>query len=367
MRPGRSWSLKLGRIAGVTIRVHVSFLLLLILILPIGPDATGATAAAEAIWILLVFAGVVVHELAHCVVAQRRGIVVKDVLLLPIGGVSELESVPDDPRLELAISSAGPLTSLGIGAGLAAVGMAMGTPVWPPTLLGGALLARVAWMNVLLGGFNLLPALPLDGGRILRAGLSLAMGRPRATRIAASVGRTGGILLALIGLWYDLWLVLIGAFVYLGATYEARAEEIGSRLRGVTVASAMHRSPWVVREDHWVTPTAVAEACRRQGALAVVDDHGYLGVIGIEAAAGRGGSAGDLADREAPVLVPDQTLESAYEVMTTRRRRALAVVVGGQVVGMLGLDDLYEVLNPAASPSAGLERWLGPEVTGSRV
>ena len=367
MRPGRSWSLTLGRIAGVNIRVHVSFLLLVVLLLPIGPGASAATAAAEAAWIFLVFACVVVHELAHCVVAQRRGIVVKDVLLLPIGGVSELESVPDDPRLELAISAAGPLTSLGIGVVAAGAGLAIGTAVWPPALLGGSLLARVAWMNVLLGGFNLLPALPLDGGRILRAGLSLGLGRSRATRISASVGRIGGVVLALVGLWYDIWLVLIGAFVYLGATSEARSEQIASRLRGITVASVMHHSPWVVPGDHWVTPAAVAEACRRQGALAVIDEHGYLGVIGIGATTGSGGSAGDLADREAPVLTPAQSLESAYELMMRRGLTALAVVVGPRVVGMLSLADLFNVLNPAASVPSELERFLGPAVTESRV
>lgn len=211
-------SLRIARLLGVDVRVHWSFLVLVLLV------AWGSNGLAELgqwlLWIVAVFASVLVHEFAHCVVARRRGAVVKDILLLPIGGLSQMESLPEAPPDELAIAIVGPLTSLALGLLAVAGGLALHARLWPPTLFAGAWLARLAWLNFLLGAFNLLPALPMDGGRVLRAALASHRGRREATRLAGTVARVLAGLLIVGGLFYDLWFVLIGIFVLLGAMAE---------------------------------------------------------------------------------------------------------------------------------------------------
>jgi len=358
--------LKIGRVAGITIRVHASFLLLVVLLLPAGAGYTASQAVAELIWILVVFACVVVHELSHCVVASRYGIAVKDILLLPIGGVSEMERMPKEPARELAIAAAGPAASLGLAGAAAAAAWVTGVALWPATVLGGAFLVRLAWLNLLLAGFNLLPALPLDGGRVLRAGLAWRWGRARATRWAATLGRVVAAGLVLFGLRYDFWLVLIGAFVYLGAGAEGAQEETRQRLALKSVAEVMTPSPWVADQGDRLSEASVAEACRRQGALPVSAAGGYAGLIGPQEATrmSPGQTARDVCRVGLPTLAPDQRLDSAYEAMSDAAVTALAVLTpAGQVVGVLAQSQVATVLRPAASRPVwvpDLERLLGP-------
>lgn len=211
-------SVRIARIGGIDILVHWSFLVLPLLV------ALGATGAAsvgwEMVWIGAIFASVVVHELAHSLVAKRKGVVVRDILLLPIGGMSQIEEMPEDPRDELAIAIVGPLASIAIALFLFAVGLVFHIPLWPPTLFARSWVARLGWMNLLLGAFNLLPALPMDGGRVLRAALARRRGRREGTAIAVSIARGVAILMIVGGLFYNLWLVVIGIFVLVGASAE---------------------------------------------------------------------------------------------------------------------------------------------------
>ena len=164
-----------------------------------------------------VFASVLVHEYAHCIVARRRGAVVEDILLLPIGGVSQLAHMPEGADDELAIAIVGPLTSLGLAVLAIAGGLAFGARLWPPTLFAGSWFARLAWLNIVLGVFNLLPALPMDGGRVLRAVLERSHDRLTATRQAGRIARVLAMIMIVGGVFYDFWFVLIGFFVYLGS------------------------------------------------------------------------------------------------------------------------------------------------------
>ena len=184
-----------------------------------------STVAAGLLWITAIFASVLVHEYAHCIVARRRGAVVEDILLLPIGGLSQLKEMPESPADEFAIAIVGPLTSLGLAALALAGGVAFGARLWPPSLFAGSWFARLAWLNALLGGFNLLPALPMDGGRVARALLARRHDRLTATRQAAKIARILAVVMILGGIFYDFWLVIIGFFVYLGASAEEQAAE----------------------------------------------------------------------------------------------------------------------------------------------
>ena len=216
-------SLKIARILGIEVRVHWSFSILLILIVALDAGSGIRAVGAGLLWILAILSCVLVHELAHCVVAQRDGVVVDDILLLPIGGVSQMRSIPTVAKEELTIAIVGPLTSIGLALCFGVACLLVGQQLFPPTLLGGSWLARLAWLNLLLGGFNLLPALPMDGGRVLRAALSLHEDRRSATRTAARVARVIAIMMIAAGLAWDFWLVLIGAFVLFAAGAEEQA------------------------------------------------------------------------------------------------------------------------------------------------
>ncbi len=213
----------IGRVAGIPLRVHWSFAFLIGLVLVADWGASTRVKVDGYLWIAALFACVVVHELSHCVVARRRGAGVVDILLLPIGGMSELTAMPEAPGDELAISIVGPLTSLALAAAFAAAGLLFGARLWPPTLFAGSWWARLMWLNVVLGAFNLLPAMPMDGGRVLRAALARKRSRLDATLAAARVSRVIGVMMVVTGLFYDIWLMLIGLFVLLGSAGEEEA------------------------------------------------------------------------------------------------------------------------------------------------
>jgi len=221
-------SLKVARLLGIDVFVHWTFAFIIVLVVAADQSAGSHAVLAGLCWIVAVFGSVLLHELAHCVVAQHDGVVVEDILLLPIGGVSQMRSIPRQPGQELAISIAGPLTSLGLAVLFAGLALVTGAHLWPPTLLAGSWLARLAWLNLLLGAFNLLPALPMDGGRVLRAGLAMREDRSRATAQAAQIARLLALVMIAIGVVWDFWLVLIGIFVILGAGAE---EQDGSTPR----------------------------------------------------------------------------------------------------------------------------------------
>ncbi len=359
VKPGRRWSLLIGRVAGIEIRIHATFLFLFLLIALGGSVTSPRALFMEVLWIAAVFGCVLVHELAHSVTARHYGIPVKDILLLPIGGVSEIEDMPREPGRELTIAAVGPLTSFAI----ALVGLVgcvlVGGRVWPPTLMTGAALARLTWLNVLLGGFNLLPALPLDGGRVLRAGLAMRMGRSRATVVAARLGRYAGVALLMVGFLYDLWLVLIGIFLYVGAGMEERDEQVRQVLSGRSVADSMVPTPWTAEAHMYVSPDVLFEACRHQGGLPITRDGAYLGLLGpaqvrmIRPAE----PAGEVADRSVLALHPSDRLDEALDAMRRGHQPAVAVVgPDGCVVGIVGERELQAFFSSIPA-GPGAERY----------
>jgi Zn-dependent protease len=227
------WSAKLGRFAGIDVYVHVTFLLLLAWIAFSTWTETGSPAAVAAslVLILLLFLCVVLHEYGHALTARRFGIGTRSITLLPIGGVALLRAMPRDPWQEILVALAGPAVNVVIAAGLFLL-MVIGSR--PGSLLAfdpvtGSLLPTLLTANLVLALFNLLPAFPMDGGRVLRAGLALRMDRVSATRIAARVGRLLALGLAVFGWFYSPILLLIAVFVWIGAGAEADAVETAAR------------------------------------------------------------------------------------------------------------------------------------------
>lgn len=237
------WSWGLGRVSGIKIQVHWTFLILVawIVLLHASRGSDVVQVALGVLLVLSVFACVVLHELGHALTAKRFGIATRDITLLPIGGVARLERMPEEPKQELLVAAAGPLVNVAIAgllfAGLAAAGALR--PAGELAVIGGNLAAQLMWVNLFLVAFNLLPAFPMDGGRILRALLARKMDYLDATRIAAGIGQAMAILFGLVGLFSNPFLVFIAIFVYLGAQAEAQHAATRYVMEDVSVADAM--------------------------------------------------------------------------------------------------------------------------------
>jgi Zn-dependent protease len=219
---------RVGRLFGIPLRLHWSFLLFVGWLvfdgLRFGPggvlDAIG--------WTSMLFGSVLIHELAHALVGRSRGAAVQDIILLPIGGATRLTNLSDGARADLAMTAAGPLTSLALAATAGLAALAARVPLLPVDIHHGTVVGRLFWLNLMLGLFNLLPLFPMDGGRILQGLLSGKVGDRRATIIAATVGRVLAAGLVLIGLTGNLWLVVIGFYLFVEAGREARAAKVAS-------------------------------------------------------------------------------------------------------------------------------------------
>lgn len=242
----RGWSFPAGRLFGVDIRIHITFLFLLGFVwfsqsLNMGVTGPGRGLAL----VIILFGSVVLHELAHAVVAQRSGIAVRSIILLPIGGITLMEdpgpSRPD-PARDIRIAVAGPLLNLAIAAisGAAILSFAPQVNLWSQPWLHATNLPRsLFWGNLFLGAFNLLPAYPMDGGRILRALLAERMDYTHATRRAVVIGQVFAMVLIFAGVVWDPWLMVIGFFLFIGAQLEDRSAIFQSVLQSVRMEDVM--------------------------------------------------------------------------------------------------------------------------------
>jgi Zn-dependent protease len=354
-KPGRRpfpTSFSLVHVAGIDIRVHVSFFVLVALFALAFSGAGAPGPFAGLAWLVVIFACVVVHELSHCLVARRRGGTVHEIVLLPIGGVSRLEHLPETAADEFAIAIAGPLASFGLAGVSALLVAASRQALLPIDLVNGSFLARFVWFNAIVGAFNLLPAFPLDGGRVLRSLLERRYDLERATHIAASVGRAFALFLVAVGLLFDLWLVIIGLFVYVGATAEERATTIHIRLRGRRVVDVMLRDPIVLDASTMASDVAALRQATPQRVFPVVDGSSYLGLLRITPAAPgqTETSAADLTDRSTPPVAPTSNLEEdALPLLVRSPARAVAVADGTRIVGLVCIEDVEHLLAEAVA------------------
>jgi Zn-dependent protease/CBS domain-containing protein len=235
------WSITVGRFSGTAVKIHITFVLFLAWIAFSAWARGGARAALDStVFIVLLFLCVVLHEFGHILAARRYGIGSPEVTLLPIGGVASMQRLPKDPRQELVVALAGPAVNLAIGAGLV---LALGS-LRPGELAEidnphVSLIGRLAAANIFLAVFNLIPAFPMDGGRVLHALLAMRLGGARATEIAAKVGQAFAIGLGFLGLFGNPLLLFIAIFVYMAAAAEAQMSASEQALTGLTVGEAM--------------------------------------------------------------------------------------------------------------------------------
>ena len=359
------WSLKIARLGEIDVYLHVTFLVLIAWIALAYWQAEGSVqAVASGVgFILALFACVVLHEFGHALAARRFGINTRSIVLLPIGGIAAIEKTPEDPRQEILIALAGPAVSFGI-AGLLWVALMAGGNVPPVTLdlSEAGFLQRLMVVNLLLGAFNLLPAFPMDGGRVFRALLSMRLGQVRATRIAAIVAQAAAVLLAVVGLRYNLLLVLIALFIWIGAVTEASMVSAKSLLAGITARTAMETRFETVRPDDALGKAVALTLDGSQKDFPVVRDGQAVGVL-RQADLLRGlHDHGKLCrvDRvmqEPPAAMEiGESLEHVLEDMGTGSSGLLVVKEHGRVAGIIDIDNVMELLRIRKALQAYEER-----------
>jgi Zn-dependent protease/predicted transcriptional regulator len=351
-----SWSYRLIRIAGTDVKVHVTFVLLLIwqglAVYPTG----GAEAVLITIGLIIaVFTCVLLHEFGHIFMARRFGIRTPDVILLPIGGVARLERMPEQPKQELLIAIAGPLVTLLIALGFYFYLRLQGAVPALVTLEFGddSAAGLLMHINVMLLLFNLLPAFPMDGGRVLRSLLAMKWGFPRATRTAAAVGQFMAMTGGMYGLVSNHFiLVLIAFFVFLGAGAELAAVEHRTAGRGMLVRDMM-MTRFQVIPIHASLEDAVRMLLEGdQKEFPVLDNGGRIeGMLSREnlikglAARGPRSTVQEAMTPNVAVLSPDLDFEHALEILRASRIPALPVVgPGGELTGILSTDNVAELI-----------------------
>jgi Zn-dependent protease len=274
------YSFKIGSAWGIPIELHITFILLIAAVLVL---SLPTQQFYYFFLILFLFVFVVFHELAHSVIARHFGIKVRKIILYPIGGVSEIEEIPDNPSQEWRMAVAGPLTSLLIGAVLLGVSLLISPQISINLAvfftITGNFLFDFAILNILLGVFNLVPAFPMDGGRVLRALLAERMKFSDATRYAVYLGRIFGIIMVIIGFIFNFFLILVGIFVYIGAIEEAEQTIISTTLAGVRVKDVMQSEIGSVNPQQSLTEALEVMFKNRYHDLLVEKDGVFQGVV----------------------------------------------------------------------------------------
>jgi Zn-dependent protease/CBS domain-containing protein len=359
--PRRRWSWEVGRLFGISIRIHATLFGLLLITAFAAPIAGDRVTQVFAQWLLVVcvFGCVLIHELAHALVARRFGCQTREILLLPIGGLAQVERMPERPGQEMLVALVGPAANIAIAAALGLVIGLAGLPIDAEQPLAlGALIVPLFWINVSLAAFNLLPAFPMDGGRVLRAGLAMRLGQTRATRIAVIVGKVVAAVFIGVGLAFaGTMLAIIGVFVWFASAQESAVVALAASLAHATAADAMVRTPHVI--DATVSVDAAAREMLAAGTntFAVVEGGCMRGYVTAADLVKRiieplpHVAVGAAMHRDVPVIAPTERLS---EVLAPLDRGGV-VFVGDRdgIVGVLTSEQVatFAALREASAAS----------------
>ncbi|WP_437666591.1 site-2 protease family protein [Sorangium sp. So ce1182] len=352
------WSFRVARVAGIDVNVHATFGLIVVVGALQWSGRHGAQGALfGAALMLALFACVALHELGHSLVARRFGLTVREILLLPIGGVAMLVGRPERPLHELLIALAGPAVNVALAAVLLLVNGVLG---FLPGLIelgaasGPSLQTALLWLlgaNVALAVFNMIPALPLDGGRVLRAGLSMAVGPARATSAAAAIGQVIAVaLFAFALLSGHLVLAFISVIVFLGASQERATERARTILGDVPVGRAYNRRAIALSPCDRVNDAAEHILTTYQTDFAVMLEGEPIGVLTradvIRALAEGAGSAyvAGLMRRDVVRVSADRSLDEVARLMSEKSTPVVAVYDGERYLGLISHEDVAEAL-----------------------
>jgi Zn-dependent protease/CBS domain-containing protein len=355
------WSLRLFDVAGTAVRIHFTFFLLLAWLGAAHWIRGGAAEAIDGVlFIVILFVCVLLHEFGHVFAARRYGIKTPDVTLLPIGGVASLERIPEKPSQEIVVALAGPAVNLVIALALIVVLGARFDLSQMAQLeqAQSTLTGRVAAANVVLLLFNLIPAFPMDGGRVLRALLAIPLGYTRATRAAAGVGQALAVAFALIGLFGNPMLMLIAVFIFLAASGEAGYVQAREYTRGYLAGQAMISEYQALGPSSTGDDAAALLLRTTQQEFPVVDQDGILqGVLTrkdlIAGLSERGGSApvAEFMQKDVPRVPYNACLDGVFPML--QRAPGIVGVVDKQerLVGYLTTENIAELVMIKSSQS----------------
>jgi Zn-dependent protease len=348
------WSVRIGRFADVDVYMHYTFLLLVgwFAFINWRQGQSISAAVAGVALILAIFLCVVLHEYGHALMARRYGIKTRDIILLPIGGVARLERLPDKPMQELWVALAGPAVNvavvilvfawLQITAGL--------KPLQNLYEATGPFLGQLLAINIFMVVFNMIPAFPMDGGRVLRALLATRKNYARATRIAASIGQATAVLFGVVGIFYNPILLVIAVFVWIGAAQEAGMTQMKSAIEGIPVREAMVSDFRVLYLNDRLSDAVDLTLATHQKDFPVIANGNLEGILTqsalFNALAGDADQASvkTAINKDVVTVSYKENLDTALAKLRECNCHTLPVVLKGKLVGLVTMDNMGEYM-----------------------
>jgi Zn-dependent protease/predicted transcriptional regulator len=348
------WTLKVGRFAGIDVFLHTTFFLMIFWIgITYWIQENSVAAVISGVgFILALFGSVVLHEYGHALTARKFGVKTKNITLYPIGGVASLERIPEKPRQELLVALAGPAVNVVIAAVLflwlavtSSLDFSSGLD-----LAGGSFLQRLMLTNLALVGFNLLPAFPMDGGRVLRALLALRLEYTLATQIAASVGQGLAFIFGFIGLFSNPFLVFIAFFVWIGAQNEAKMVRMNSALEGIPVSRAMLTNFEILSPVDTLSKVIDHVLNSDQKHFPVVDEDLVVGILsesGLLEGLRQNGEetiVAEVMEKSFKTADSYEMLETAFARLRECTCHTMPILHNGELVGLVTMDNIGEFI-----------------------
>ena len=348
------WSWKIGKFAGIDVYLHTTFFLLIGWIaLSYWFQENSLTAVVSGVgFILALFASVVLHEYGHALTARKYGVKTRDITLYPIGGVARLERIPENPKQELWVALAGPAVNVVIAA-ILFIWLSLTSafePLSSLSMTGGSFIERLMVTNLVLVGFNLIPAFPMDGGRVLRALLAMRLEYTQATQVAASIGQGLAFLFGFIGLFSNPFLVFIALFVWIGAQGEARMVSMKSALSGIPVSRAMLTNFEALSPNDSLATVIDHVLAGDQKEFPVVSDGQVVGILtqsrlleGLRSS-GAETPVSRIMEKDFKTADSLEMLETAFAQLQACSCHTLPILHRDQLVGLVTMDNIGEFI-----------------------
>lgn len=348
------YSLQLGKIFGIKVQIHWTFLILLgwIVFSNIRADSGAEQTLWSVLFILTIFVCVTLHEFGHALAAKRFGIKTRDITLLPIGGLARLESIPEKPKEELIVAIAGPVVNILIVAALyplAHFSSDINYIQQLSSITSANFIFNLMFINLWLAVFNLIPAFPMDGGRVLRALLSFKMERHKATAIAARIGQLFAIGFVLLGFFGNPFLIFIGLFIFLGAQAEAEYTQAKSILKGFTVNDVLMKQYQTIESSDTIKSAVQLLLNGQCKNFLVMENQQPVGTLDrdeiIKALSSQGENSiiHNVMNKELLFLNAEMPLEDAWQ-MIQQHKTLIPVYTNNKLTGTLDTENILEFI-----------------------
>ncbi len=348
-----SWSLKFGKICGINFRIHITFVMFLVFIFVSSYLAKGmAQAISVTLFISGIFVCVLIHEVAHSLIARKFGKIAKSIIILPIGGVSSLDEMPEKPYQEIAVAIVGPFINLAIA--LLIYPFVTGwnglrTPELYPMSVNSYFVSMIN-VNIILAIFNMIPAFPMDGGRVLRGLFGMVMDYIRATELAVAIGQGLSVFFIFYGIFFNWWLALIGFFLYVGAGTERQQVIIKSVLEPIPVSEVMVTDFFALDPSDPVSKPIEHIYHGYQEDFPVIKNNHVEGLLtrknilsGIHEK-GTNVEVSQLMEKQFDPVSPSTPADEVYRQLARSQRSVTVVVENGGIKGMVSLEGLSNYL-----------------------